>query len=100
MFRRELLDRGIHLLVQERERVFGELKKRSAVQAWASTANFILVRTALPAREVFERLYNLGVLVRDVSAYPLLDRCLRVSIGTPEENDKLLAALDRALEKN
>jgi hypothetical protein len=36
------------------------------------------------------------VLVRDVSAYPLLDRCLRISIGTPEENDKLLAALDRA----
>ena len=50
------------------------------------------------ARDLFDRLYSHGVLVRDVSAYPLLERCLRVSIGTPEENDKFLAALDRALE--
>jgi histidinol-phosphate aminotransferase len=39
------------------------------------------------------------VLVRDVSGYPLLERCLRVSIGRPEENNRFLEALDRALEK-
>jgi histidinol-phosphate aminotransferase len=54
----------------------------------------------MQARALFDALYTHGVLIRDVSAYPLLDRCLRVSIGTPEENDKFLRALDLALEKN
>jgi histidinol-phosphate aminotransferase len=98
--RRPVLDRGISALIRERDRVFAELQKRPAVRAFPSRANFILMKTAKPAREVFDALYSQGVLVRDVSAYPLLDRCLRVSIGTPEENDRFLAALDRTLDKN
>jgi histidinol-phosphate aminotransferase len=98
--KRSVLSRAIETLVRERDRIYAELLKRKAVRAFPSTANFILMRTAKPARELFDLLYSEGVLVRDVSAYPLLDRCLRVSIGTPEENDKFLAALDRALEKN
>jgi histidinol-phosphate aminotransferase len=98
--KRAVLNRGIGILVRERDRVFAELQERKAVRAFPSRANFILIRTAKPARELFDLLYGHGVLVRDVSAYPLLDRCLRVSIGTPEENDKFLAALDRALEKS
>jgi histidinol-phosphate aminotransferase len=97
---RSLLDRGIETLVRERGRVFSELQKRAGVRAFPSKANFILIRTEKPARELFDQLYSHGVLVRDVSAYPLLDRCVRVSIGTPEENDKFLSALDRVLEKN
>jgi histidinol-phosphate aminotransferase len=58
------------------------------------------MRTPKPSRELFDELYRQGVLIRDVSAYPLLDRCVRISIGTPEENDKFLNALDRALEKD
>jgi histidinol-phosphate aminotransferase len=98
--KRSVLNRNIEMLVHERERMFAELQKRPAIRAFPSTANFILIRTARPARDLFERLYGERVLVRDVSAYPLLERCLRVSIGTPEENDKFLAALDRVLEKN
>jgi histidinol-phosphate aminotransferase len=97
--KRAVLDRGIQTLVRERDRVFGELQNRKTVRAFPSKANFILIRTEKPAREMFDRLYAQGVLVRDVSAYPLLDRCLRISIGTPEENDRFLAALDRVLEK-
>jgi histidinol-phosphate aminotransferase len=37
------------------------------------------------------------VLVRDVTAYPRLERCLRVTVGTPEENDAFLHALGTAL---
>jgi histidinol-phosphate aminotransferase len=96
--RREVLNQAIATLVKERDRVFAELQKRPAVQAFPSTANFILLRTAKPARDLFEAMYTEGVLIRDVSAYPLLDRCLRVSIGTPKENDRFLAALDRVLE--
>ena len=48
---------------------------------------------------MFESLYARGVLVRDVSAYPRLSRCLRVSVGTEEENEAFLAALRHALEE-
>lgn len=95
---RAVLDRGIEALVRERDRVFAELQKRKSLRAFPSQANFVLIRTPRPARELFELLYSQGVLVRDVSAYPLLDRCLRISIGTPDENDRLLSALDAALE--
>jgi histidinol-phosphate aminotransferase len=96
--KRAVLDRGIQALIRERDRVFAELQKRKAVRAFPSKANFILIRTPKPARETFDRLYAQGVLVRDVSAYPLLDRCLRISIGAPAENDRFLAALDQVLE--
>ncbi len=95
---RAVLNHGISTLIRERERVFAELQKRPAIRAFPSKANFILVRTEQPARELFETLYGMGVLVRDVSSYPLLERCLRISIGTAEENNRFLAALDKALE--
>jgi histidinol-phosphate aminotransferase len=94
----EVLNRGITSLIRERDRVFAELQKRPAVRAFPSQANFLLFRTAKAPRELFDFLYSQGVLVRDVSAYPLLERCLRISIGTPEENNRFLTALDRALE--
>src|SRR5712692_1907442 len=96
--RRSVLNRGIANLIQERDRVFAELQKRPTVRAFPSKANFILIKTAKPARDLFDALYKQGVLVRDVSSYPLLERCLRVSIGTPEENNRFLEALDQALE--
>jgi histidinol-phosphate aminotransferase len=95
---RPALDQNIAMLIQERDRVFAELQNRPAVKAFPSRANFILIQTAKPARALFDALYAQGVLVRDVSAYPLLDRCLRVSIGLPEENNRFLRALDHALE--
>lgn len=95
----EVLNRGIAALIRERDRLFAELQKRPALRAFPSQANFILIRTDKPARELFDALYSQGVLIRDVSSYPLLERCLRISIGTPEENARVLSALDRALEQ-
>jgi histidinol-phosphate/aromatic aminotransferase/cobyric acid decarboxylase-like protein len=46
---------------------------------------------------VFNALLKNGILIRDVSSYPMLARGLRVSIGTPEENREFLAALMEAL---
>jgi len=96
--RRAALNQGIAALIRERDRIFGELQKRPAIRAFPSKANFILMKAAKPARQLFDALYSQGVLVRDVSSYPLLERCLRISIGTPEENDRFLVALDQALE--
>ena len=54
-----------------------------------------LLEASPPA--VFDALYRRGVLVRDVSSYPMLSRCLRVSVGTPDENEAFLHALGTAL---
>jgi histidinol-phosphate aminotransferase len=93
-----VLETAISTLIAERDRVFAELQKRKGVRPFPSKANFILLKVGKSPRALFEELYRQGVLVRDVSSYPLLERCLRVSIGTPAENDRFLAALDRAME--
>jgi histidinol-phosphate aminotransferase len=95
---RSTIDEAIGKVVLERERVMGLLSRRSYLKAFTSTANFVLMKTERPARELFDGLYALGVLVRDVSSYPLLEKMIRVTIGRPEENDRFLAALDKVME--
>ncbi len=80
-------------LVAERARVAASLRAmfagRPGTRVWDGAANFVLVR--LPdAREVFAALHRRGLLVRDVGSYPMLAGCLRITIGTPAENDELL----------
>jgi histidinol-phosphate aminotransferase len=94
---RGVMDEPIRKTIAERDRVMRELKKRPGVECFDSRANFILFRTGRPARDVFDAMRADGVLTRDVSGYPMLERCLRVSIGRPEENDRFLHALDGAL---
>lgn len=55
-------------------------------------ANFVVVRTPR-AKELFDTLFEQGILIRNIGAYPMLENCLRISVGTPEENDELIAAL-------
>ena len=85
----------IDLLIDERERVFRQLNEIPAVRAYPSEANFIAFETQLAPGAVFDALYMEGILVRDISRYPMLHRFLRVSIGTPAENDAFLMALRR-----
>jgi len=59
---------------------------------YASSGNYLLVRFA-DAQAAFDTLLNAGVVVRDQRAAPQLDDALRISIGSPEENDRVLAAL-------
>jgi len=67
------------------------------VRAWASRTNFILFRVT-DARRVHRALRDAGVLVKDLgqAAGPLA-QCLRVTVGTPAENDAFLTALKRLL---
>jgi histidinol-phosphate aminotransferase len=96
--RSDLLRDAIQTLVAERQRLIREVRKRPGLEAFDSCTNFFMMRTPRPAQEVFESLYAQGVLVRDVSSYPMLERILRVTAGTPEENDRFLQALDKSLE--
>lgn len=88
----------IERIKRDRERLYAELRTVPGVAAYPSAANFLLFETGRPPREVFRRVYERGVLIRDVSAYPLLERALRVSVGTPDENALFVAALRHALE--
>ncbi len=73
------------------------LAELPGVKAWRSDANMILARFA-DARRTFEGLKARGVLVKNVSTmHPLLANCLRLTVGTADENDQMLAALRAAL---
>jgi histidinol-phosphate aminotransferase len=66
---------------------------------YPSRANFFLLELEqCEPKTVFEALYRRGILVRDVTSYPRLSRCLRVSVGTEQENEALLAVLRENLE--
>ncbi|MDH5538115.1 MAG: histidinol-phosphate transaminase [Rhizobacter sp.] len=85
------------LIRGERDKLLPALQSIKGVQAFPSQANMILVRVADAAR-TFAGMKSLGVLVKNVSAlHPLLDNCLRLTVGTPEENPQLLQALQESL---
>lgn len=85
----------IAALVAERERLYAALCEVGGVKVFDSAANFLLFRTAVD--DLFDRLLARGVLVRDFSRLPCLAGCLRVTVGTPEENGAFLAALQESL---
>jgi histidinol-phosphate aminotransferase len=93
----DAVSRHAAAVVRERERVLARLRDISGATTYASRANFFLVRTSRSGDEVFRGLLERGILVRNFSHAPYLTNCLRVTIGTPEENDTLLAALSRVL---
>jgi histidinol-phosphate aminotransferase len=83
---------------RERDRIHAALAARPEVEVWPSAANFLLLRTAVP--DLFDRLLERGVLVRDFSRQPRLSGCLRVTVGTPAENDAFLTALSAVLDES
>jgi len=91
------VERQIGVILKERERLAGELAANPKLTVFPSDANFILFRVDGDGRSLFEALMAGGVLVRDLSAHPRLNHCLRVTVGTREENDQFLAQLEKAL---
>ena len=91
------LQARIQELVTIRERFLERLRLIRGMTAYPTAANFVLIRCrALPAPEVFQRLYQeFGILVRDVSGAPELSDCLRISIGTREDMDAVVQALEQ-----
>jgi histidinol-phosphate aminotransferase len=93
------MDARVALLVRERERLRDELATVDGITVFPSGANFLLLRVHGDGHTLWQRLVDRGVLVRDFSRWPRLDQCLRVTVGTPEENDAFLAALREAVEE-
>lgn len=85
----------------ERARLFDAINAQPALHAYPSEANFILFR-APPGRgdTVFSALRDAGILIKNVGgAHPLLADCLRVTVGTPEENTTFANALSAAVAR-
>jgi histidinol-phosphate aminotransferase len=99
---KKILDQQAAQVLAERERMRPELERLPGLKVYPSAANFLLVRVAGgkgAGTRVFENMKAQGVLVKDFSGgHPLMDNCLRLTIGTPEENRTLLAALREALK--
>lgn len=84
----------VQTIVHERGRLLDELSTTRGITAFPSRANFVLFRCdAKPAGEVWKALLDKGVLIRDFSDTPGCDGCLRVSVGTPEQNERFLETL-------
>ena len=82
-------------IVSERERIETTLG-RLGLDVWPSQSNFILFRTSPTGHsgdDVWQALVDRSVLVRNCSGWPRLTDCLRVTVGTPPENDRFLEAL-------
>ena len=84
-------------LREERARIQAALAGLAGVKSWPSDANMILVRVP-DAQNTFDGMKSRGVLVKNVSKrHPVLAKCLRLTVGTADENTRLLAALQASL---
>lgn len=85
------------LIKRDRALLLAGLEQVSGVRAYPSEANFILFRVA-KAATVFEGLKQRGVLIKNLDgAHPALTDCLRVTVGTADENARFLAALQESV---
>ncbi len=78
----------------ERKRLMHRLSSMTCVrEVFPSDANFVLVRVN-DAGDVYSKLIQKGIIIRNRSSEPKLQNCVRITVGTPEENDALLSAME------
>ncbi len=95
-----VLDAQAAELRAERARLVGRLRELPGVTAFETAANFVLLRVGGTARAdaVFDGLRQRGILIKNrTRVHPLLEGCVRTTVGTPAENDRFLDALRELL---
>jgi histidinol-phosphate aminotransferase len=97
--RYDLLKPRIERIIAERGRLLDQLRTLNGIEPVPSTANFMVARTQLAPGKLFDELLARDILIRDVSRYPMLSEYFRMSVGTPEENDRLVSALSEVLSE-
>ena len=80
-------------LVTARDALYQRLEELDGIEVFPSQTNFLLIRSRGGGTATYQGLLERGIVVRDVSAHPLLRDCLRVTIGTADENESVYAAL-------
>ena len=93
-----MIEDRVAAIKKDREFLQRELGGIAGVKPYPSEANFILAEFGkISPGEVFQGLLERGILVRNISNYPNLERCLRITVGRPEENQELIGALKEVL---
>ena len=96
----DLILDSIRDLIKERERLINELRKFEKLLVYNSETNFVLVRLLEGSiKELINQLTSKGVIVRDVSDYPLLANCFRVAVGNTKMNDFFLQVLGEIMNQ-
>ncbi len=84
-------------IVKQRDTLFDAMKAIKGLIVYPSSANFILFKTVYDSDMVFEKILENGVLIRNLSANPLLKNTLRVTISTQEDNKIFIDSLIRIM---
>lgn len=97
----EMLESQVAAILAQRQRVMTELRSLPNLKVYESAANFILLRVAAGrATPIFEGLKTEGLLIKNLHPQGgLLSDCLRVTIGTPAENDRFLSSFESWLRR-
>ena len=91
----ELVNDSIKQIAQEREKLSENFKKYPFIEKiYKSEANFILIKVSEP-KKLYNHFLQNQIIVRDRSKAPLCEGCLRITVGTQEENKKLINALNQ-----
>ncbi|MDH5479834.1 MAG: histidinol-phosphate transaminase [Nitrosomonas sp.] len=97
--RTDVLLEQANIIKAERAKMYRRLAVLNGIQVFPSDANFILFRV-YGASEVFEALKQRGILIKNLDGtHPLLVNCLRVTVGTPEENTQFCETLQTILSE-
>ena len=91
------LDNQIASIISERERLMTGLKGIKGIRPFPSETNFILFKTVKDGKEVFSRLADSGILVRNFGSDSYLKDYLRVTVGTHEENNEFLDVIQKSV---
>lgn len=95
----ELLLQQAEQIKRDRAKLFQQLSEIAAVRVYTSEANFLLFRVA-NAGAIFDGLKQRGVLIKNLNGgHPILKDCLRVTVGTPEENERFMIALTESINE-
>jgi histidinol-phosphate aminotransferase len=94
---RDVIEGQISLLISERERLYNALSRTKGITAYPSETNFILFRAATDATDIYNKLKQAGILIKNLNKPGPLKNCLRVTVGTPEENSEFVSKLQEIL---
>ena len=92
------VQKQLDALIKERDGMIRELSKFKSLKVFPSDANFVLFRVEQDPDALFKQLMESGILIRDLSNHPRLKNCLRVTIGTPDENKAFLKKMSHIIK--
>lgn len=87
------------LIKNERQRLTDEMRRLEGIEPFPSEANFILFRCTLEKNSVYGHLVEKGILIKNFTSTGPLADCMRVTVGTEEENSAFVDALKEAVLK-